>query len=408
MRRRGGFTLIEILVAMTMFIFVIAASSSLFTSILTQFKQQSRVAETQIEGIIGLELLRRDIKHAGYGLPWNMNGGSYTEAGVDVNTLWVDRDFNDGPPNNRARGTDGGDPACNPPGAIRSDRGGSATLGGATLYDSDVLALKGTSLARNDASQMWTRLGAGDIKREDAGSGDDFGDFVRSDRIMVISPGSSSSRRVLQLSDTTDATSWRTTYNTTAAFAPDINLAPLDINIIYGIRPVPDGGGVPSLTDPRMPFNRVDYYVRIPAVAQRPLQCAAGTGILYRGELNHGNGLHTELPVFDCVADFQVGYTDNTGASQGEDFTNVRTAAEIREQVRTVTISILAQDGQKDPTNCTVANPCVSNPVQVGPTDIRGRSFNFSSFPAFNTAGDGWQNYRWKVYIFTVSLENLG
>lgn len=411
MRRRGGFTLIELLVAMAMFIFVIAAASSLFTSVLTQFKQQSRIAETQIEGVIGLELLRRDIRQAGYGLPWIMNGGTYTEAGVDGDTAWVDRDFNDGPPNNRARGTELGDPACNPPGAIRSDKGSSATLDGSTLYDSDVLVLKGVSLARNNASQMWTRLGAGNIIREDAGSGDDFGDFVSSDRIIVISPGSSdASRRGLVLSDPATASSWRTTYNTTSAFAPQPATS-LAINIIYGIKQVPVGGGAVSLTDPRMPFNRVEYYVRIPTGAgSMPGQCAAGTGILYRGEVIHSGdsgGLHDELPVMDCVADFQVGYTDNNGQPQDEGYTNTRTAAQIRDDVRMVTVSILAQDGQKDPANCTTANPCVNlaapNTVLVGPDTTRGRNFNFATYGITD-----WQNYRWKVYTFTVTMENLG
>ncbi len=122
MRRYQGFTLVELLIAMTMFIIVIASASSVFVPLLTQFKQQSKSAETQIEGIIGLELLRRDIKHAGFGLPWNMNGATYTEAENDGGiTPWVDRDFNDGPPDNPVRGSDLGDPACNPPGAIRSE-----------------------------------------------------------------------------------------------------------------------------------------------------------------------------------------------------------------------------------------------------------------------------------------------
>lgn len=413
MRRRGGFTLIELLVAMTVFIFVIAAASTLFTSLLTQFKQQSRVAETQIEGIIGLELLRRDIKHAGYGLPWDMNGGTYTEAGVDGNTLWIDRDFNDGPPINAAthpaRGTDIAG-ASNAPGAIRSNDVG--------LYGSDVLVLKGTNFARNDASQKWTRLGYGDaatgpVIREDVGSGDDFGDFVSSDRVIVIAP--SMGRRLVR-SDSADAASWRITYNTVSTvFDPDLFVSPtteekkLEINLVYGIKPAPVGGGAVSPTDPSMPFNRVDYYVRIPAGAvNMPNQCAQGTGILYRGEVIHSNGLHTELPVFDCVADFQVGYTDNNGVIQDQDYTYTLTAAEIRDQIRTVTVSILAQDGQKDPTNCTVANPCITNPVLVGPDATRGRNFNFNTIPALNTATNRWQNFHWKVYIFTVTMENLG
>ncbi len=80
-RREAGFTLIELLITMVIFILVIAAGSQIFTGLLTQFKQQSKIAETNIEGIVGLEILRQDIEHAGYGLPWVIpTGVTYSEA----------------------------------------------------------------------------------------------------------------------------------------------------------------------------------------------------------------------------------------------------------------------------------------------------------------------------------------
>ncbi|MEW6713989.1 MAG: prepilin-type N-terminal cleavage/methylation domain-containing protein [Nitrospirota bacterium] len=409
MRREQGFTLIELLVAMAMFVFVMASVSTIFTSLLTQFKQQSRMGETQIEGVIGLEILRRDIKHAGFGLPWRMNGATYREAEAEAGgTPWVDRVFNDGPPDNPARGTDVAG-ASNAPGAIRSDNLG--------LYNSDVLVLKAANLAINGASQRWTRQGAGDVKRN--GPPDDLYDplsgdaFVSSDRVIVISPGSSdATRRGLVLSNDADPASWRTTYNATAAFAPAPLTSP-DINIIYGIKQLPVGGGAVSATDPRMPFNRTEYYIKIPT-SPMPNQCAGGTGILYRSELSHATGTHTgtEDPLLDCVADFQVVYTTNIAGVTGvaaEDYTNGLTAAQIRTQIRTVTVYILAQEGQKDP-DFTFVPPTYTpaapaNSVRVGPLNSTtlGRDFNFAT----NGITD-WQNYRWKVYTLTVSLENTG
>lgn len=423
MRREQGFTLIELLVAMAMFVFVMASVSTIFTSLLTQFKQQSRMAETQIEGVIGLEILRRDIKHAGFGLPWRMNGATYREAEAEAGgTPWVDRVFNDGPPDNPARGTDAAG-ASNAPGAIRSDNLG--------LYNSDVLVLKAANLAINGASQRWTRQGAGDVKRN--GPPDDpydplSGDaFVSSDRVIVISPGSSdATRRGLVLSNDADPASWRTTYNATAAFAPT-PLTSTDINIIYGIKTLPTGGGAVSATDPRMPFNRTEYYIKIPTTAFQcpggisstiPCQCARGTGILYRSELSHTTGTHTgtEDPLLDCVADFQVVYTlrPDTPSCPGvapcladDDDTFLFTAAQIRTQIRTVTVYILAQDGQKDPDFTyvppTYTIPAPANSVRVGPNSGEGRDFNFVT----NGITD-WQNYRWKVYTLTVTLENTG
>ncbi len=394
MRREQGFTLVELLIAMTMFIIVIASVASVFAPLLTQFKQQSKSAETQIEGIIGLEILRRDIKHAGFGLPWIMNGGTYREAEVDGLTAWVDRDFNDGPPDNPARGTDVAG-ASNPPGAIRGDDVG--------LYNSDVLVLKAANVAINDASQKWTRLGAGDVKRN--GPPDDLYDplsgdaFENTDRVIVIFPGNSdATRRGLVLSPVSG--SWKTTYDATSNFAP----SDTTINIIYGIKLTGD--------DMRFPFNRTEYYIRIPTTSPMPNQCAAGTGILYKSALNHSNGQHngSEDPLLDCVADFQVVYTTDTGALAREDNNNGLTAAQIRSQIRTVTVYILAQEGQKDPNfTFTGLGPAVypevcDTCIRVGPATNEGRS------GGFNFAGriTDYLNYRWKVYTLTVTLENLG
>ena len=95
MRRETGFTLIELLMVMVIFGFVMAAISDMFVGILRGYKQQSKIAETNIEGIIGLELLRRDIQSAGYGLPWMMPG-EYTYSEVTNATALA---YNDGSPN---------------------------------------------------------------------------------------------------------------------------------------------------------------------------------------------------------------------------------------------------------------------------------------------------------------------
>ena len=64
-KKEAGFTLIELLITMVVFVLVIAAGSQIFTGLLTQFKQQSKIAETNIEGTVGLEILKQDIGHAG-------------------------------------------------------------------------------------------------------------------------------------------------------------------------------------------------------------------------------------------------------------------------------------------------------------------------------------------------------
>jgi len=56
-KREDGFTLVELMITMVVFVFFIAAASNVFTGLRTQFKQQIKLAETNIEGIGGLEIL---------------------------------------------------------------------------------------------------------------------------------------------------------------------------------------------------------------------------------------------------------------------------------------------------------------------------------------------------------------
>ena len=72
-KKQDGFTLVELMITMVVFVMVITAASNIFSGLVNQFKQQSKIAETNIEGIVGLELLRYDIEQAGFGLPI-MNG----------------------------------------------------------------------------------------------------------------------------------------------------------------------------------------------------------------------------------------------------------------------------------------------------------------------------------------------
>jgi len=384
-RYQQGFSLVELMISMVMFLLVISATTQFFSAQFDQFKKQSRIAESNVEGIVGLEMMRVDISHAGFGLPWDLNGATYLESVAESGqTPWVDRDFNDGPPTNPSRGTDAAG-ASNPPGAIRS--GGDTTLGaGNTLNGSDVLVIKASNVGQNAVSQKWTRLGLGDDKRYDL-SGDNF---QNTDRLVVLYPVD----RSLQLSDI-DA-SWSTRYSNTAGFQNSGER----INLIYGIK-APGISGI----EPRFPFNRTDYYIKRPD-NNMPTGCATGTGILYRGALKHFTGTSApaggqllELPILDCVADFQVVYRLNDNSLQNESYTFDKTARQIRDEVRSVTVYILAHEGQKDP---DFMYPEDQNPMTVGPNTGEGEDFNFDG-----TIED-WQNYRWKVYTVSATLLNLG
>ena len=129
----SGFTLVELMITMVIFVFFIAAASQVFTGLLTQFKQQSKIAETNIEGIVGLEILRQDIEHAGYGLPW-YGLVAYSESATNP------YGFNDSTTTAAPR-------------AILSKNNATFT-GLNNIFDgSDYLVIKAVNVGRNDTCQ---------------------------------------------------------------------------------------------------------------------------------------------------------------------------------------------------------------------------------------------------------------
>jgi hypothetical protein len=144
-----------------------------------------------------------------------------------------------------------------------------------------------------------------------------------------------------------------------------VNTLPVQAgDIVYGID---DGDAL------RMPFNRADYYVRRPATGT-PSLCAPNTGVLYKATVNHANGGLFEMPLLDCVADFQVAFgidasvePDGTAEcyANGLGWLNPLNAQNVRQRVRDVRIYVLAQEGQQDRQfdfDPTRINSALSNP----------------------------------------------
>jgi len=359
MKGERGFTIIELLVVVLIFGFVLAATSDMFVGILRGYKQQSKIAETNIEGIIGLEMLRRDIEHAGYGLPWMMSGASYLEA-TDANALVYN------------------DSSSNPPRAILS------------LPDANnraYLVIKAINVARNDTCTKWNHLPSSGLPTPWTSTNPASENLNPTDRVIVISPGTPvTNSRALVVSGSGN---FFTQYDSLSGF-----LSPDETRVIYGVDP-PDG------THPlRMPFNRADYYV---STSSPPGRCASGTGVLYKAIVSQIDGSFTPtntniLPLLDCVADMQVVFSldrDSNGTLSSttvltDPAGNALNAQQIRDQVKEVSVYILAQEGQRD-TGYTHN----SNSILVGPS-----AFNLTTIP-------NWQNYRWKVYTLVVKPNNL-
>jgi hypothetical protein len=362
---------------MVMFVLVIAAGSQIFTGLLTQFKQQSKIAETNIEGIVGLEILRQDIEHAGYGLPWIIpTGVTYSEASSSPASTYND--------------------ASNPPRAILSGNGTGFNV-------SDYLVIKAINVARNDVCQRWTTLKATapNVRTWTPSSEN----LIASDKVIVLSPGATDlNSRTLVISGTTFSTTYGSV--TSSTWLPTDAMG---ANIVYGVDP--------DTSPLRMPFNRADYFISNANVPQR---CAPNTGVLEKVVVNQGDGgLTNFLPLLDCVADMQVVYgldQDNDGAincyvNNLADAMALVNAENIRNQVREVRIYILAHEGQVDRT-FTFNPPIAPSSIRVGEPSanlpggsctgeaVLGQDFNLSGIT-------NWQNYRWKVYTLVVKPNNL-
>jgi len=391
-KREGGFTLIELLITMVIFILVLAAGSQIFTGLLTQFKQQSKISETNIEGIVGLEILRQDIEHAGYGLPWNLGGANYDEAIDYGNTVQNETTYND------AGATDA------PPRAIVSGNGDG-------IGNSDVIVIKAANVARNVTASKWTYLTVGGVKKTwtpDCENVNKNSDCTTNNtvRTIVISPGSTetNSRSLI-----VNSGAFFAQYSNTTGFAPT---GSTDTYIIYGID---------RDTDLRMPFNRADYYIRTPGAANFPDRCAIGTGVFYKATVNHNDGGLSELPLLDCVADMQVIYGIDTDATidgavncyvnDPADALATVDAENIRNRIKEVRVYLLAHEGQYD--SSFAYNPHISpSSIRVGEpsSSLSGGSCTGVAVLGqdFDLGGiTNWQNYRWKVYTIVVKSNNL-
>jgi prepilin-type N-terminal cleavage/methylation domain-containing protein len=402
--REDGFSLTELLVAMSVFLFVIAAATGMFIPLIRQFKHQSTLAETNIEGTVGLELLRNDIEHAGYGIPWSFQGSiTYNEAITDPA-----KNFNDAPHNT--------------PRAVLSTNNMVFPGLNNIFNGTDYLVIKSTVLGKNNnyTVQKWSYITA-EGKPRRWGS-DDLQD---GEGVIVIRPQAGDTKLKELI---VDGGSFFTTYSSSAfpaAFSPS---RPSEGFLIYGVSP-----SIPL----RMPFNRADYFVRRFDEDGNdivPRRCAQKTGVLEKGIVNNtldseGGKLTNYLTLLDCVADLQVAFGIDTTSPPDriiDCYTNdpgtllyPADAKNLRDRIRELRLYILSQEGRYDinyildlnayntdiapkigcPT-CIRVGEGNASPMNCSGESILGRDFDLTTIP-------DWQHYRWKVYTLVVRPDNL-
>ncbi len=389
-----GFTLVELIVVMAVFIMVIMIASDAFNRILFSARKLIQSEESNIEGVIGLEIMRHDIEQAGYGLPWvsmddDLALPDYAEASETDHD-----DYNDGVS-----------------GASRIPRAivGGNNVGGVFL--GDYLAIKATSLGTNNRSKLWTyatysgSVGVSQPKAPHVWSGGDDYNIVSDEKVIVT-------RRELVTINDREVYAPKLLYGASNLLVQTFDPASLPEEVrpqnpqqkhqIYAIDP--DTG--------RMPFNRVNFYVK-PA-ATMPATCAPGTGVLYKSVVQQSDGKVKEVPLLDCVAAMHVAYGWDFSGQTVETWTNpsvtfgsgntvdagdaITDAGLLREHLKIVKVYILAQDGRRDPNYQSPASLSLWDTPSGPVTSTIGETVNLTV---------AQRNYRWKIYRIVARPKNL-
>lgn len=418
---RNGFTLVELIVVTAVFVVVIMITSDAFRTILTQMAKITKSEESNIEGVVGLEMFRHDLQQSGYGLPYTFQAAlPYLEvSGNPFST-------NDG---------DGTASSAVPRALTASNNlaavaGPDGDIAATIIAGTDYLALKGATLATNDVSQRWTYIinegGAVTVKHDW-----ENGNFQNNDRAIVLRRTFAGTTYTNQLIfDTTDAF-WGE-YNAADSTMKDKNGTtifnpPNDREIYYAY-------GILNNADLRMPFNRTDYFVARPTAAgSLPAVCEPTlTGVLYKGTVSHADGKLTYIPLLDCVADMQVvlgwdlmdgmgnegqdgtieTYSTTVGtsgipevsgtASQTTVIAALGDAERLRRALKIIKVYVLAQVGRRDAGYIFTGTDEAGQPqrIYVGDKESDGivRRYDLTA---------DQRSYHWKVYRIVVRPKNL-
>lgn len=371
-----GMTIVELMVSMTVILLLTAAAGAAYLKLIRASKTQSMISDTYLEKVCGLELLRYDIEMAGYGLPHNLNGNTYSEA-ASVSVVPNPASFNDAP--------DG-----IPRAFALADNNGT--------NQSDVLVIKSVVASVSRTSSKWSVLyfdGVNSKIRQWQNPASAQFDFASGDRFII----QDESNRFLQPASGTWSFTFSTSYWTNADALPHPT-SDAKLYIVYGI----------STGSLSMPFNRVDYHLGRPT-GTFPSRCAPSSYILYRSTINQSDGRRNEQPLLDCVLDFQVAFGLDTDGDRAIDTWQSQLsltdtdasgsiADEIREQVREVRVFILYQEGECEDTYFFDDNLTLGD----------GNTTTLSTFvPGGNPAErcNNTFNYRWKVAKLAVKPVNL-
>jgi prepilin-type N-terminal cleavage/methylation domain-containing protein len=348
MKNSKGFTLIEILVSL--FIVMIALSIAYFTyvKILQSSLFQSSVGKSQIETLMGTNLLNFDVEMAGYGLPTQVGTITYQEASNGTAQLYNDSPSNTPRPIIIAQNT-------NP--------------------SSSYLVIKSAIADINTTSQKWTflyydnNLNQWEIQYNWPAA-ESSNHFSQNDPSYCILLNAQNESLYYNTSST-----WYFQFNSLPQSA--VNLSQNTVYLVYGI----------NSNAIRMPFNRVDYYL---SPTSLPSSCDPSTYELYRATVNQTDGTLNPKPILNCVKDFRAAALINGTWYPN---TTALSLAQIQ-SIQEVRIFILQQSGK------------YSNQALSTATLTLGDS-STGALSTFTPSGTD-SHYQWKVIRLSIKPMNLG
>jgi hypothetical protein len=414
-RKCAGFTLVELIITMAVFMVVIAIAAQTFDNILSNSIRYSKSEESNIEGVIGLEVLRHDLEQMGFGLPWLFKTSSTISYNESVDT----------------RGKEFNDATTGVPRAFAGREGFGE-------YGSDFFAVKASTVGVSKPSQRWTYIPFHNFStatgRESRPVAYPSLNLQTNDKVIAVRSNFNieSEDHVLIDSSGSFSFAYDTAGGIAAGFLP---VTDQETHLIYGIANAGE--------TPRMPFNRADYFVNYSSLGtpRPPSFCAEKTGVLYKATIKHSDGTYSYMPLLDCVADMQVvlGWdTSEKGRANSVDAYSSMPAADgtvtasgpagaasmikdwlvgvsgdppgqiprnIREHLKVIKVYILAQEGRRDrnytspTTTFVVGKDCRSadaNDIDCGLSLTRQYTLSAEQ-----------QHFRWKLYRLVVRPKNL-
>lgn len=394
----SGYSLIELLVVMLVFVVVLLITSNVFKTILGTTRVTFNSEQSNFEGVVGLEMLRHDLQQAGFALFTDEHSiPTFAEAAAAPFTTYND--------------------ANAVPRALVL--GNNVNHGGNTVVmtGTDYLAIKAITVGQTATSQRWTYV-------TDSGVPKTWGsnDFVAgTDKLIALQQyfdrdTNKIYRGLVRVSDTNYAFS----YYATGLFRDTGN------NVVTNYSPAASKQfylyGLDSNSNAtfsvRAPFNRADYYIKRLS-AGMPGSCSDDSGILFKSVMNHTSGAFTDIGILNCVADVQIvlgwntladpesrsdvsalSNADGSSTSGTLNGLNIQTilqnAEEVRKRLKLVKVYLLAQDGGRD------LNFRNNNTAMVVGDPGEAALTKTVDLTVANKV-----HYKWKVYRIIVKPNNL-